>query len=416
MTIRPFELGRDLEAVRRIWEETRWIDRGDKGDAAALRTMLAGSPAFVAELDGEAECVTIGSPATIRHLRRDIPLGIVAAVATSPRGRRAGLASRATAALVARDAGAGMMVSALGMFEQGFYTRLGFGNGPAELRWSIDPASLAVDARARTPCRITTEHSDEAHSAMGKRALRHGGVRILNPAHTAADMGWTEHPLGLGYRDAAGELTHFLWGEMRDENGPLVITAMAWREPGQLRELLALLRSLGDQAYRIKLLEPAGIHLQDFISRPLRESGTSESRQWRKGAEAEAWWQARINDVPGCLAHTSLPTSSSLGGPALEFNLRLDDPIGKFLPADAPWRGTGGDYIVHLGAECGAAAGSRKGLPSLNAGIGGFTRLWLGCAEAGVIAASGEIEAPKQLLDDLEATLRLPVPRTGCEF
>jgi len=416
MIIRPFDMGRDLKAVRRIWEETRWIDRGDKGDAASLRAMLAASPAFVAELDGAAECVTIASPASIRHLRRDIPLGIVAAVTTSPRGRRAGLASRTTAALVARDAGAGMMVSALGMFEQGFYTRLGFGNGPAELRWSIDPASLAIDARARTPCRITPKHRGEAHSAMRKRALRHGGVRILNPAHTGADMGWTDHPLGLGYRDDAGELTHFLWGEMKDENGPFVITAMAWREPGQLRELLALLQTLGDQAYRIKLIEPAGIHLQDFISRPLRESGTSENREWRKGAEAEAWWQARINDVPGCLARTSLHMLPSRGGPALEFNLRLEDPIGKFLPADAPWRGAGGDYLVRLGAECGAEPGSRKGLPSLNAGVGGFTRLWLGCAEAGAIAATGEIEASKQLLDDLEATLRLPIPRTGCEF
>ncbi len=412
MTIRTYDKNRDEQAVIRIWEETRWIDRGDEDDAAHLRGMLDGSRALVGELDGEAECVTISSPASIRHLSKDIPLGIVAAVTTSPRGRRAGLASRATAALVQQDAEAGRLVSALGMFEQGFYTRLGFGNGPSELRWSIDPSMLTVEASARTPCRITSEHSGDVHAAMRERALRHGGVRILGEAHTRADMGWTESPLGLGYRDGNGELTHFFWGEMKDENGPYEIIAIAWREPEQLQELLALLRSFGDQAYRVKLLEPAGIHLQDIIARPLRESGTSEGGQWRKGAEAEAWWQARINDLAACLRHTSLPQP----GAPLVFNLHLDDPIERFLPSKSAWQGTGGDFIVQLGAESHAEPGNRRGLPSLRAGVGGFTRLWLGCAEASAIAAAGQIEASRQLLDDLEATLRLPIPRTGCEF
>ncbi len=410
--IRPYDSEKDEKAVIRIWEETRWIDRDDENDAAHLRGLLGNSRALVGELDGEAECVTISSPASIRHLSAEIPLGIVAAVTTSPRGRRAGLASRATAGLVRQDAEAGMMVSALGMFEQGFYTRLGFGNGPSELRWSFDPANLNIDVKAGIPVRITIEDSEDVHRAMRGRALRHGGVRIESHAHVRADMGWTESPLGLGYRNGKGELTHFVWGEMKDENGPFVVTAIVWREPEQLLELLALLRTLGDQAYRVKLLEPAGINLQDFLSRPLRESGTSEGREWRKGAEAEAWWQARINDLAGCLQRTSLPQS----GAALAFNLHLDDPIAKFLPSKGGWQGVGGDYVVELGAVSSTEPGSRKGLPKLNAGIGGFTRLWLGCAEASAIAAAGQIEASSQLLGDLESTLRLPTPRTGCEF
>lgn len=412
MIIRSYEAGRDEKAVIRIWEEARWIDRGDEDDAASLRVMLDHSPALVAELDGEAECVTISSPATIRHLREDIPLGIVAAVTTSPRGRRAGLASRTTAQLVRRDAGAGMMVSALGMFEQGFYTRLGFGNGPYEPRWGVDPATLSVPVSAASPLRITARDSADVHRAMRERALCHGGVRILNAAHIEAEMGWTEHPLGLGYRNGEGELTHFVWGELKDENGPLIITAMAWREPGQLLELLALLRSLGDQAHVVKMIEPAGVHLQDFITRPFRQANTSKGGDWRRGAETEAWWQARINDLQGCLARTSLPHA----GPALTFNLHLDDPIAEFLPAADKWQGAGGNYVVQLGKTSRAEPGSRKGLPSLHAGVGGFTRLWLGCAEAGAIAAAGQIEGPRQLLDELEATLRLPTPRTGCEF
>ncbi|MDE0480152.1 MAG: GNAT family N-acetyltransferase [Gammaproteobacteria bacterium] len=410
--IRPYDSEKDEKAVIRIWEETRWIDRGDENDAAHLRGMLGGSRALVGELDGDAECVTISSPASIRHLREDIPLGIVAAVTTSPRGRRAGFASRATAGLVQQDAEAGMMVSALGMFEQGFYTRLGFGNGPSELRWSFDPSNLGVDARAGIPVRITIEDSEDVHRAMCKRALRHGGVCIQSHAHVRADMGWTENPLGLGYRDAGGELTHFVWGEMKDENGPFVLVKIAWREPEQLRELLALLKGFGDQAHLVKMIEPAGLQLQDFIDRPLRENNTPKEGEWRKGAEAEAWWQARINDLAGCLQRTSLPQS----GAALAFNLHLDDPIGRFLPSKGGWKGVGGDYVVELGAASSAVPGSRKGLPSLHAGIAGFTRLWLGCAEASAIAATGQIEASSRLLDDLETTLRMPIPRTGCEF
>ena len=412
MTIRPYESKRDEKAVTRIWEETRWIDRDDKDDAAHLRCMLDKSRALVGELDGEAECVTISCPASIRYLSEDIPLGIVAAVTTSPRGRRAGFASRATAELVQLDAEAGMMVSALGMFEQGFYSRLGFGTGPYELSWSLDPSCLNVESKAGVPVRITVEDSEDVYRAMRGRSLRHGGVSIHSHVHIRADMGWTENPIGLGYRDAEGKLTHFVWGEMKDENGPFVLTKIAWREPEQLQELLALLKGFGDQAHLVKMIEPAGLQLQDFIARPFRESNSPKEGDWRKGAEAEAWWQARINDLPGCLNHTSLPQT----GAPLAFNLHLEDPIERFLPEKSGWKGVGGDYVVQFGADSSAEPGNRQGLPSLHAGVGGFTRLWLGCAEANAIAATGQIEAPRQLLDDIEATLRLPVPRTGCEF
>ncbi len=92
------------------------------------------------------------------------------------------------------------------------------------------------------------------------------------------------------------------------------------------------------------MFEPGSLRLQDFIKLPLRESSTGKSSDWRKGARAEAWWQARINDLPGRLGRTVLPG----GGSPVEFNLRLDDPIEKFLPRECGWRGTSGDYVVRL--------------------------------------------------------------------
>ena len=71
---------------------------------------------------------------------------------------------------------------------------------------------------------------------------------------------------------------------------------------------------------------------------------------------------------------------------------------------------------VHLGEDCEAVSGHGKGLPLLQADVSGLSRLWLGCASADVIATSGEISGPQELLDALDRTLSLPLPKIGWQF
>src|SRR5690606_31344423 len=103
-----------------------WIDDSDRM-ARALEVFLDGADAVVGVLDGEAEALVHRTPGVIRYDDRDLPLAAITAVTTSVIGRNRGLATRLTRASVAEGARAGAAVAALGMFEQGFYDRFGFG-------------------------------------------------------------------------------------------------------------------------------------------------------------------------------------------------------------------------------------------------------------------------------------------------
>ena len=411
MIFRPYEAGKDQQAIQRLWEEVHWIDRDDEADRGFLDSFLSSSRVLVAEVNGSAECLVASAPGNILHLETEQSLAIVASVATSLVARKLGLATRLTARLVAEDAQEGFITSALGMFEQGYYSRLGFGTGPYEHKNTFNPAHLIVPVKAGVPFRLTEKDFAAVHNALMKRWRSHGSVNVFPPEHAHAELGWTDNPCGFGFRDASGELTHFIWGEMKDEYGPYLINALAYRNQEQLLELLALIKSLGDQIYTAKLLEPVHIQLQDLISEPFKGQNTTRGGKYAIVNRAEAFWQLRINDLPGCLANTHLPDR-----PTLSFNLSLTDPIKAYLDSEQPWQGIAGEYTVHLGPDCQAQIGHSKGLANLQASVGGFSRLWLGCASATAIAMAGEINATQELLDTLEKTLSLPLPRTGWEF
>lgn len=411
MISRPYDPDRDQKAVHRIWRETDWIDRDDDDDTKYLDIFLSNSKALVAEINGTAECLVNSCPGTIRHQHNDISSVIVAAVTTSLIARKQGFASRLTAEIIAEAAETGLETAALGMFEQGYYSRLGFGTGPYEHMIQFDPAQLDLSIKPGIPERLGIDNYRDVHSALMKRWRGHGGVLVNPPEHVHAELGWTENPFGFGYRNSAGELTHFVWGEAKDEYGPYNITALAYRSREQLLELLALLKSLGDQVLSVRLTEPCHIQLQDLLSKPFRGQNTTKGGKYAESIIAEAYWQIRMNDIAACLAKTHLSDK-----PTLSFNLSLSDPIEAYLPAEQSWRGVGGDYVIHLGEQCAAEPGQKKTLPILSASVGGFSRLWLGCASANVIATSGEISGAQELLDQLDHSLSLPLPKTGWNF
>jgi hypothetical protein len=325
--------------------------------------------------------------------------------------RKQGFARELTACVLAADAADGALVAGLGMFEQGFYNQLGFGTGSYEHWVGFDPARLRLGVQARVPRRVTADDWQAAHASLLARRRVHGSVAFYPAEMVQAEMKFAKSGFGLGYYDGPnGELTHHLWCRARGEHGPYSVQWTAYQTLDQFLELMALLRNLGDQVRLVRMREPPGVQMQDLIAQPFKERQVTERGQFEARMSAAAYWQVRICDLAGCLGHTHLQ------GRPVRFNLELSDPVARYLGEQAPWRGTGGQYIVQLGETSDAVAGQDAQLPTLRASVGAFTRLWLGVAPASGLAATDELSGPPELLSDLERVLLLPVPRVDWDF
>ncbi len=410
MSLREYDLGKDKEAVHRIWGETGWIE--EKKDDEAMDIFLEGSRNMVAEVNGEAECLVNTNSGTIRYLNEDLPLSGITGVTTSRVARKLGLASRLTAHAVARDAANGAAVSLLGMFEQGYYNQLGFGNGSYEHWCAFDPAQLKVSLKPRVPRRLTPDDWEAVHASRLARLRGHGACNLDAPQVSRAEMLWSRNGFGLGYTDGAnGELTHYLWCGTKDvENGPYRVWWTSYRTREEFLELLALLKNLGDQVRLVKLREPQGIQLQGLLKQPFKTQQVTKESKYESKITASAYWQVRICDLPGCLARTHL------AGDGVSFNLVLSDPIEQFLDDSASWRGVAGEYLVTLGPTSSAEPGSDASLPTLDASVGAFTRMWLGVRPATGLAWTEELSGPQDLLEQLDRVLRLPDPKPDWDF
>lgn len=408
MNCRRYDPTKDRDAVLRIWWETGWLKEGKEQAVDAI--LLAGQT-LVADVHGRAECAVAAVPGSMRYLDEDLPFWGVAAVATSYVARKQGMARRLTAQAISQAAADGALVAGLGMFDQGFYDTIGFGTGAYEHIVRFNPADLKVSARPRVPRRLGLDDAPAIHACRLARRRGHGGLNFPPLGMSLGEM--VEHDgFGLGYADGPdGALTHHLWCVPTNrEIGPYRIPWLAWQTPAQFLELMALVRSWGDQVLVVQLREPPGIQLQDLLEHPFR------SRRATRGADVEHWsvatayYQARICDLPGCLERTHLPWGE------VRFNLRLSDPIERYLGKRATWRGVGGDYVVTLGPASGAERGLDSSLPTLTATVNAFTRLWLGVRPASGLAVTDALSGPEGLLRDLDAVLRLPEPRPDWDF
>ena len=412
MTIRPYNPESDFDAVARIWREVGWIDAGDDDQAEGLKTFAAAYDGLVAVIDGSAECYVSTGTGSIRYLSRDLPLSVVTAVTTSHVARRQGLAKKLAAQSIARDAVAGAAVSALGMFDQGYYNQLGFGTGTYEYWHSVDPASIRVSVKARPPRRLNKDDWEAIHQSRLNRKRVHGSCNLATPAATRAEMLWATNGFGLGYADGPnGEITHHIWFSTKAmEFGPLDAWWYSYETTEQFLELMALLGHLGDNVQLVKMREPVDIQIQDLIHQPFRRRRITEKSDYQNQMRATAYWQMRICDVEACLAATELQ------GEPVRFNLELTDPIAAILDEDAAWRGVGGDYVVTLGSESSAVKGVDAGLPTLTATVNAFTRLWLGVRPATGLAATDDLSGSDGLLSELDRIVRLPTPKPDWDF
>jgi hypothetical protein len=185
---------------------------------------------------------------------------------------------------------------------------------------------------------------------------------------------------------------------------------MAWRTREQFLELLGALKGLGDQVHSAIMIDPPDIQMQSLLRLPFRMTRLTEQGKYEATALSLSWWQMRICDLPACLAETKLH-----GGEA-RFNLKLTDPIGRFLSEDALWRGVAGEYVISLGPSSGAERGRDENLPTMTASVSAFTRLWLGVGPATGLAVTDDLSAPDDLLEQLDVILRLPAPQPDWDF
>ncbi len=407
MMLREYKGKKDRESVHRIWREVGWMKPGKEEKVNDF--VESSDRAMLAELDGNPESMVLSWKGKIAYLDNDLPLSCIASVLTSTVAKKRGLAGKLTAKCISEDAENGAAVSALGIFDQGFYNRLGFGTGTYEHWLYFDPASLEVPI-PDTPERLKDKDWKEIHQSRVERKNVHGRCNIISPHYTRTELKWSDDILMLGYFKGKKISHHVVLRVENFEDGPYVVKWMSFKTREQFLELMGILKSLEDQIKIIVMREPPGIILQDFLQRPFRYRQITKKSKFENKMIATAYWQVRILDLNRCLEKTSLQ------GEEVRFNLKLYDPIDKILPSDSNWRGIGGKYVITLGPRSSARKGHKKSLPTLTASVGSFSRMWLGVAPATSLAMTDEMEGPRLLLEKLDRAISVPEPHTDWDF
>jgi len=270
---------------------------------------------------------------------------------------------------------------------------------------------LIIDRKPKIPARLTEKDLDKIHVSRVSRLKHHGSCTLPSPNSTLSEIKWANTSFGLGYFNEQDEITHHLWMSSENvETGPYEILWMAYQNWDQFLDLLALMKSLGDQIRVMKLNEPTGIQFQDFLKRPFHHQVVSKKSDFSQTNRALAYWQMRINDIPKCVGLNQFDCEP------IEFNLKLTDPIESYLDSNADWKGVSGNYLIKLGNKSSAIMGENKKTPTLSCSVGAFTRLWLGANSASGLSVSDEFNAPTELVSTLDDVFRLPTPKPDWQF
>ncbi|MFP4444285.1 MAG: GNAT family N-acetyltransferase [Spirochaetia bacterium] len=405
--IRRYRPRKDKKPVQRIWQECGWISQ-EKHELEAQALLIKASDAWVMELNGEAECLVLSTDGIFHHTGTPLKLSAITGVTTSRVARNLSAASKTLARCLTEQAEAGKAVSGLGIFEQGFYNRLGYGNGTYEHLIRFDPAWIKNLGKPRTPVRLSLDDFSEIHQTRLDRRKAHGATDLLPPEITQADMLFSKKIFGLGYREN-GKLTHCIIARGDGEFGPYHVEQIIYSSIHHFRELMALIRGLGDQVRQVRFREPRGIQIQSLLKKPFQLYTVTQQAKYQARSSAMAYWQLRILNLPECIAALSLDKN-------LEFNLTLSDPIEKYIDEKFSWRGCGGDYTVSLGGSSRAVPGHKDGLPVLYCSINDFTRFWMGAASAEVLNGLESFNGPEELIHALDQVMNFPLPAPDWDY
>jgi hypothetical protein len=411
IAFRRYDHQKDSQACLELLKEIGWVqqDTNRKMEAAVL-AFLKSHRSWMAELRDRAESLAMTAAGEFGYLEESLSLCVVTTVATSTIARKLNCASRTTAEAIADAAEQGAQLAGLGVFEQGFYERLGFGAGSYEHWFDFDPSALKVGTPKRPPDRLSAEEWKKAYASYVNRMRGHGSCNLFLPEWMRMEMAVHPKSFGLGYYDGT-ELTHYLWlSNQGGEHGPLMVRWLAFRNWREFLELMSLIKSIGDQFYLVRMREPPGIQLQELIDRPFKYQRMTRQARYESRALAAAYWQMRILDLEACMEKTHLQ------GEPVQFNLELSDPIGKPLSHRAGWRGVAGSYTVRLGERSEARMGSEDRLPTLRAEVGAFTRMWMGAQRASGLASTDALSGPEELIHSLDRVLHVPQPHPDWDF
>ena len=234
ITFRPYDHNKDSRAALEVFKEVGWMERsGDRQTDAAMLAYLKTARSWVAALGGRTESLACTAPGEFRYLEESLRLCAVTAVVTSTVVRKLNCATRATAEAIADAAEEGAAIAELGVFEQGFYERLGFGAGSYEHWLDFDPATLKVGSPSRPAHRLRKKDWKVVYASLLNRMRGHGSCNVFHPELIRFEMAYDTKGFGLGYFNR-GELTHHLWlSNQGGENGPLMVYWSAFRTYGQ---------------------------------------------------------------------------------------------------------------------------------------------------------------------------------------
>lgn len=407
--LRKADPEKDGEAIKRIWKEIGWLEKGKEEVFDILQDIQGRN--YVADIQGVPECNVTTCTGKIRYLKRDLPISLITAVLTSNVARKRGLAARLTAKAIAEDAAEGAYVSSLGVFDQGFYNQMGFGTGSYSNWLYFDPATLDVPSPHRTPERITKKDWEKVHRARLNRMKHHGMVDMDDPVNTRVEMMWATNGFGLGYFDDDGEISHHIYFNAKDLNGgKYSVWWMSYRNREEFMELMSILKSLSDQVQLIGMREPPNIQFQDILRRPFRHRRMTRESKFENKMESSAYWQMRILDLESCIE------AFSHQGPSVRFKLSIKDPVEDLLEKKSIWKGTSGDYTITLGEESSVDRAGKRSLPRLKTTINAFSRLWLGVRPASSLAMTDEFFADAELIKELDEVFILPTPHPDWDF
>ncbi|MDP6986604.1 MAG: hypothetical protein QGG74_01045 [Phycisphaerales bacterium] len=403
-TIRPYAPDRDRAHCLRIMEEIGWGLGEEKENGPLFDSYISECDVLVAELNGEAESFAVCRDGSMRYLDEDVSVGFITGVGTGRIARGRGLALTTTGAAVERAARGGAALARLGVFDQGFYDRLGFGSLGYMRSSTVDPRKLRVPKLARPPRRLTSDDADAMHACRRRRMRWHGACNLDGVGATHCEMLWEKTRFGLGFNDETGRLTHCMLVKPNGENGPYRVDWMAYENPDQFIELLSVLKSLGDQIHGVSMMDPPHVQMQDMLETPFLTLRSRDGGAFDVKPRSNAWEQIRILDLDACIAPVQLP------GDGVRCTLHLDDPITEWLPADAAWKGLTGSYVLTLGPTSSIEPGSDHAFPTLTASVGALTRLWIGARPAASLVISDSFECQPELAAAIDGVMRLPAP------